>query len=241
MKNVALFSLFVLVFASGCREIAGRRVRGSGNVTPQTRTVSGFREVHVSGAIDVYVKQDSSSSVRIEADDNIIEYVVTEVNGSTLEIFTEHGFNLRPSHKIKVYVSNPSYEGFEVSGASAIMSENEITSGNQININLSGASEGKLELNAPKVSVDVTGASSANLRGRTKDLDVNASGASRVRGFELLTENTTVDLSGASNAEVYASVSLHGEASGASHVTYLGNIGHNVNTSGASHVNKKND
>jgi hypothetical protein len=53
MKKVFLFSLTILVFASGCREIAGRRVRGSGHITSQTRSVSGFNNVHVSGAIDV--------------------------------------------------------------------------------------------------------------------------------------------------------------------------------------------
>jgi len=241
MKNVFLFSLLILVFASSCREIAGRRVRGSGNVTSQTKSVSGFRNVNVSGAIDVYVKQDSSTSVRVEADDNILEYVVVETNGSTLDIYTEHGFNLHPSHKIKVYVSNPSYEELGVSGASALIGENEISSSDHLSLNVSGASEGRLELNAPKVSVETTGASSADLRGKTKELDLNASGASKVRGYDLLSEKANVDISGASHAEVYASVSLDGDASGASHVSYLGNAVNNIRPSGASHVGKKND
>jgi hypothetical protein len=239
MKNFLFLSLIILVFASGCREIAGRRVRGSGNVTSQTRSVSGFRNIEVSGAIDVYVKQDSSTSVRVEADDNILEYVQVHTDGSTLEIYTESGFRLRPSNKIKVYVSNREYEDLSVSGASSIIGENEINSGNKVSLSVSGASDGRLVINAPKVSVEVTGASSADLRGKTKDLDAHASGASKIRGYELLAENADVDISGASHAEVYASVSLDGDASGASSVYYMGSASNSIRPSGASHVGKK--
>lgn len=241
MKNVFFFLLIILVFGTSCHEIIGRRVRGSGHITPETRSVSAFTHVDVSGAIDVFVKQDSSTSIKVEADDNIQQYIRVEANGLTLEIYTEDGFNLRPSHKIKVYVSNPHFNGFQVSGASSIMSENEINSSETVTVNLSGASEGTLDINAPKVNVEATGASSAHLRGKTKDLDANASGASKIRGFELLSENANVDVSGASHAEVYASVRLDGDASGASHVSYLGNASNSVQTSGASHVGKKND
>src|SRR5262245_31275046 len=117
MKKLALFSLVILVFASGCREIAGRRVRGSGHITTQSRNVSDFRNVEVGGAIDVYLKQDSSTSVKIEADDNLLEYVEIQTEGSTLRIHTSRGVNLRPSDKIKVYVSNPSFEDLDAGGA----------------------------------------------------------------------------------------------------------------------------
>jgi hypothetical protein len=239
MKKIALFSLVILVFASGCREIAGRRVRGSGNIITENRTATGFNSIDVSGAIDVYIKQDSTTSVKVEADDNILEYIEVHTNGSTLEIYTEGSIRLRPSHKIKVYLSNPEYKDLQASGASSVHSENEITSANALHIGLSGASEGRLEVNAPKVSVNLTGASNANIKGKTKDFEGGASGASEIRGFDLLTENADVDASGASNIEIYASVKIAGQASGASSVNYKGNAQATVEKSGASSVNKK--
>ena len=239
MKKLALLSLVILVFASGCREIAGRRVRGSGNIVSENRTESGFNSIDVSGDIDVYIKQDSASSVKVEADDNILEYIEVHTDGSTLEIYTEGNIRLKPSHKIKVYVSNPEYKDLQVSGASSIRSENEITSPGALHVDISGASEGRLEVNAPKVSVNLTGASNANIKGKTKDFDGGASGASEIRCFDLLTENAEVDASGASSIEVYASVKIAGQASGASSVNYKGNAQVNVEKSGASSVNKK--
>lgn len=239
MKNVLFFSLIILVFASSCTDISGRRVRGTGNITSETRKVSGFRNIDVSGAIDVYVKQDSVTSVKVDADDNIQQYIQVHSNGSTLEIYMDRGLRIRTSRKIKVYISNPTFDGFEISGASSVIGENEINSNERIRLQLSGASEGRLDINAPGVTVDIAGASSANLRGRTKDLEANASGASKIRAFDLLSENANVDVNGASHADIYASVSLNGEASGASGVNYSGNAPNNVKTSGASHVSKK--
>jgi hypothetical protein len=175
----------------------------------------------------------------VEADDNILEYIEVHTDGSTLEIYTEGNIRLKPSHKIKVYVSNPEYKELQVSGASSIRSENEITSPDALHVDLSGASEGRLEVNAPKISVNLTGASNANIKGKTKDFEGSASGASEIRGFDLLTENAEVDASGASNIEVYASVKIAGQASGASGVNYKGNAQVNVGKSGASSVNKK--
>jgi hypothetical protein len=239
MKKIVLFSLVIFVFATGCREIAGRRVKGSGHIITENRTATGFNSIDVSGAIDVYVKQDSTTSVKVEADDNILEYIEVHTEGSTLEIYTENNINLRPTNKIKVYISNPQYKEIQVSGASSVRCENEITSADALDVGLSGASEGSLELNAPKVSVNLTGASNASVKGKTKDFEGSVSGASEIRGFDLLSENANVDASGASHIEIYASVKIDGQASGASSVNYKGNAQSSVEKSGASSVNKK--
>ena len=238
MKKVFLFLLVVTVFASGCREMSARRERGSGNITSQNRQVSGFNSIDVSGAIDVYVKQDSATSVKVEADDNLLEYVEVYTENSTLVIHTERGIRMRPSNKIKVYISNPSYKEFEISGASDIFSESPITSNETLHIGLSGASGGKMEFNSPRITVQVTGASHLSARGKTKDFEGDASGASEIKCFDLLTENSTVEVSGASSAEIFASVKLQGSASGASNIKYKGNATTSISSSGASGVNK---
>ncbi|HJS55612.1 MAG TPA: head GIN domain-containing protein [Chitinophagaceae bacterium] len=238
MKKLALFSFVILLFASGCREIAGRRVRGNGHITTETRTASNFNSIDVGGAIDVYVRQDSAASIKIEADENLHEFIEVHTSGSTLEIHTQRGARIRPTHKIRVYVSNPSFREFEVSGASSIRSETEIVSNEMLSVNISGASEGRLEFNAPKVYVDLSGASNVSIKGKTKDLEADASGASKIKCFDLLSENTDIEVSGASSAEVYASVRLAGSASGASSVKYKGNATSSVSSSGASGVNK---
>jgi hypothetical protein len=96
-----------------------------------------------------------------------------------------------------------------------------------------------MDIKSPVVGVEITGASTATLTGETRELKVNGSGASKAKCFGLPAENAHVKLSGASGAEVFASVKLDANASGASHVKYKGNpaeVGQSV--SGAASVKK---
>lgn len=238
MKKLLFWSFIIIITASGCRDIFGKRVRGSGNTKSEARSVSQFNNIDVSGAIDVYVKQDSVASVHVETDDNLLEYVEVINDGGTLDIHQRHGFNLRPSHKIKVFVSNPSFKHFEASGACNIYSENRITSNELVSIDLSGASDIKMEVSAPKVTADLSGASKITMKGETKEFRVDGSGATDIKCFDLMSENTWVEITGAGNAEVHASVKLDVHVSGAGDIKYKGNASVSQSVSGAGSVKK---
>jgi hypothetical protein len=137
-----------------------------------------------------------------------------------------------------VYVAAPSFRTIDVSGASNIVGENKLVSDETLDIELSGASEAKVDLKAPRINAEVTGASTITLTGETKDLNVIGSGASGAKCFELMTENTTVDISGASSAEVFASVKLDAQASGASEIKYKGTPAITQDINGASSIKK---
>jgi len=242
MRRILPVLLISSVILSSCHGwFGGDRIRGNGNVTTQSRNVSGFSGIDVSGAINVYVKQDSSESVRIEADANLMEYVVTRVENGVLAIYPDDHSNLNPTRSINVYVSGRNFKYFEASGASDIRGESKIQGSEEIEFNASGASKIELDIKAPKVAGDISGASSLRLTGETKDVYLHATGASNAKCFELMAENADVDISGASGASVFASVSVKGEASGASHVKYKGAATNVVvNTSGAGSVSKQN-
>ncbi|MDP9229574.1 MAG: DUF2807 domain-containing protein, partial [Bacteroidota bacterium] len=99
---------------------------------------------------------------------------------------------------------------------------------------------GTLNLGAPKINADISGASHIELQGESKDVTIESSGASHANCMELMAENVQVDVSGASNAEVYASIKLDAEASGAGNVRYKGNAAVSQRTSGAGSVSKVN-
>lgn len=214
-------------------------INGSGNIVTQSRTTEKFNSVDVSGAINVYVKQDSAQqTIKVETDDNLQEYIDIHEDNGVLYISQRDNYSLDPSKKIKVYVSATYFKRFNISGASNIYSENKLVSSETLDIDMSGASEIKLDVKAPRINADITGASSVMISGETKDFNVEGSGASDIKSFDLMTENTTLDISGACSAEVFASVKLDVEASGASGIKYKGNAAVNQDVSGASSVKK---
>lgn len=241
MKRIFLLSFFGSLFFSSCSYIGGKRIHGNGNVVTQDRTAGKFTSVDISGAIDVYLKQDSSQqAIKVETDENLQELVEIHEENGVLYISPRDNYNLDPSNAIKVFVTAPHFRTLGVSGASNVYGENRLTSSETLDIDLSGASEIKLDMKAPRINAEITGASSVVLTGETKDFNVEGSGASDIKCFDLRTENTTLDVSGAFSAEVNASVKLDVHASGASGIKYKGTPSVTSDISGASSVNKVN-
>lgn len=238
MKRHSIFFILFSVLLVSCRFTNGKRIHGNGNIKTETRTTGTFSNVHVTSNINVYVKQDSVIAVRIETDENLLEYIHIKVDGSTLEIEEEDGYNLRSKKGIKVYVSGPLFKQFKASGACNIFSENQIKSNDPIVIKLSGACDVNMDIDAPEIGVNLSGAGTIALRGQTKDLKIDGSGATKIKCFDLATENTDIEMSGAGNAEVFASVKLNVKVSGAADVKYKGNAEVNQKVSGAGSVKK---
>ena len=238
MQKILLFALVVLMTATSCRQIFAKRVRGNGSVGTETRQVANFNSIDVSGAIDVYVSQSPESSIKIEGDQNLLEYVEVYEEGGTLRIHTRKGINIKPTRSMKVHVSNPDFKGFEASGACNIIGQNMIKTSGNVRIDLSGASDVDMQLDAPKIETEVSGAGSVKLAGKTKDFSVDGSGSTEVQCFDLLAENVRIDISGAGDAQVFASVKLDVDVSGAGNVRYKGNANVTQNISGAGSVKK---
>lgn len=237
MKKLIFFLFISSVLSYGC-DVFDKRIRGDGNIKTETRSVSQFNGISVSGAIDAYVRHDSVSSVKVEAEENLLELIEVNNQGGTLHIHERNGYNLRPTRDIKVYVAGPEFRNFRASGACDIYSENKLISPETIDIHISGASSVKLDLNAPSVNAGLSGACSVDLRGQTKNVELDGSGASKFLCFDLLAENVSVEISGAGEAQVFASVKLDVRVSGAGTVHYKGNASVNQRVSGAGSVNK---
>lgn len=235
MNRLILFIAASIVFAS-CDYIGGRRISGNGNVSTESRPLTGFTGIRVGGAVDVVVTQDSAFGVKVETDENLQQYYETYVEDGMLRIREVRNMNPRPSRKTIVHVSAPELRNFGVSGACSVKSTNRLRSGETILVDISGASDADLDLDAPAVAVELTGASSADLKGQTQTLTIKGSGSSDVNAYDLLSENTEVRLSGAGSAEVHASLKLEAKTSGAAHIRYRGSPSLNSSISGAGSV-----
>ncbi|MBA2499466.1 MAG: DUF2807 domain-containing protein [Chitinophagaceae bacterium] len=239
MQKILLFALVLLMTATSCRQIFAKRVKGNGSVGTETRQASNFNSIDVSGSIDVFVTQSPETSIRIEGDNNLLEYLEVYEEGGTLRIHTRKGVNIKPSRSMKVYVSNPDFKNFEASGACNIIGQSMIRTNEKVRIDLSGSSDVDMQIDAPRIDTEVSGAGTVKLSGKTKDFTVDGSGSTNVKCFDLLAENVRIDISGAGDAQVFASVKLDVDVSGAGNVKYKGNANVTQDISGAGSVRKQ--
>src|SRR4030095_8445182 len=177
MRQILIIAAVSLLLFSSCREVFDKRIRGNGNITTQTRSAGDFNGIDVSGSINVYARQDSSPSIRVETDENLQQLIETNEQGGVLHIRERPGFHLRSTRPIKVYVSSRSFKNFEASGACDIFGEGKITSNVNVHFELSGSCDADMDLSAPKISVDMSGAGKIKLKGETKEFRVEGSGS----------------------------------------------------------------
>ena len=232
--SVAIFLSLLLGITSlfaGCNVIGG--VHGDGNVLKETRKVSNFDGIEVSGAFDIIIKQGATEEVIVEADANLLPLIRTDVVGSTLQIETRKPIN--HVTVMKVYVTVKDLKRIDVSGAVDINTDGRITVP-ELSFESSGASESKMELAVQKLKLDCSGASKLRFSGSATEVGMDLSGASDIFAFDLLAENYDIDISGAGNAQINVSKKIRAEISGAGSVKYKGspaNVDQSVSGAGS--------
>src|SRR5688500_11183561 len=169
MKKIIILIFIVPVLLSACF-FGGERIKGNGNIRTDQRSVSAFDEVEVHGAVHVFITQGELQPVRIEGDENLLEYVEIIEQGDKLEIRNREGVNLDPSGELKVYLTAPQFNRIDVSGASQVISQSKISTNDNLVINSSGASQINLQVDAPEIRSGLSGSGEMHLKGETRRL-----------------------------------------------------------------------
>jgi hypothetical protein len=238
-KKTLWFLLAFPILLFSCQNFLGKRVRGNGNIQTQDRQVSDFKNVEVGGAAKVYVSQGDHASVKVEVDDNLQQYVEVRQEGNRIIVRERSGFHLVPTGDLKIYVTAPVYNSIDVSGACDIIGQTKLSNPEDLDMEVSGAGDIHMEADAPNIKAHISGSGSIDMKGQTKSVYLELTGAAHAHCFDLLSEDTKVDISGAGSAEVFASVKLDADVSGAGNVTYKGNAPTvNQHVSGAGSVRK---
>jgi hypothetical protein len=233
-----LLLTFPLIFGS-CDDFSGKRVHGNGNTRTEDRPVSDFKNVEIGGAAKVLISQGDQASVKLEGDDNLLQYITVRQEGDKIYIHEKDGIHLVSNNNLRIYVTAPLFHSIDVSGACDVTGQTKISSQEHLDVELSGAGNLKMEIDAPSIKVECSGTGAIYLKGQTKNAEIGISGVGSAHCYDLMAENTSVEISGVGSAEVYASVKLDAEVSGAGSVKYKGDAAEvSKHVSGAGSVHK---
>lgn len=237
MKKALILIALVSLLGS-CRWMRYKRVTGNGNITTTTRNVSHTERIKLEGSYEVEITQGATPSVRIEADENLMSYILTDQDGGFLRIHSREHFNLSTDHGIKVYIVTPKLEEVRLSGAGNVTGMNKFTGGDRLVLNISGAGDMTLDVNTPKVDASVAGSGTIRLKGETQEQHVQLSGVGDYKAEDLKSERSTVRITGAGNAWVFADETLDVHVAGVGSVYYKGSAQVTQQVAGAGDVKK---
>jgi hypothetical protein len=222
MKKITGITLAIVVVLGTSCMWDGHRVKGNGNLTTQSKPIGDINGVKLHSSFDVTLIEGTPSNVKIEAEENIIQYIDLHVENGILNIRTEENVSFRTNKKIKIYVTAPSFNRVENSGSGDITSDTKISNDSKLNLDVTGSGNVKLDIDAPEVDATLTGSGDLKLSGETKKFHGEVTGSGDIRAMELLAEEANVQVTGSGGIDVYSSVKVTASITGSGDIRYKG-------------------
>ena len=195
----------------------GDTLRETNNVMSEARDVSGFNEVELKGVGNLSLEQTGSESLTVEAEEDVLPKIRTEVENKRLIISPERNTSINTTKPINYKLTVKDLNTLEVSG--------------------SGNVEAK-DINTDELAVTIGGAGDVEIRGSADSQEVEISGSGEYRAGDLESKEATIDVRGSGLATVNVSDELEAEVSGSGSVEYIGDPMVQQEVSGAGEVRK---
>ena len=199
-------------------------IKGNGQVKTETRQVTTFSSLASLGSMNVEISYGSSNSITIEADENLLPYIETTVEGGKLTIKPKKNVNLRSSVKMIVHVSMTKISSLQLSGSGNMNGEGSFTNDDKTDVSVSGSGNLNLNFDSFKdLDIAVSGSGNITLKGNATDnLSAHISGSGNIDCSGIRSNDVDAKISGSGNVKVYAQNSIDAKISGSGNVFYKG-------------------
>ncbi|MEX2587871.1 MAG: DUF2807 domain-containing protein [Actinomycetota bacterium] len=179
----------------------GGTVMGSGVVVTEDREVAGFDSVVLKGIGELYIEFTGEESLSIEAEDNILPVLISEVSGNELVLGPRPGTGISTTEPIIYRLTVSGLSAVSVSGSATVDARGIVSD---------------------RLTASSSGSSDMRITGRVDRLHVDISGSGSFWGRRLESAHARVEVSGSGDVVVNASESLDVRSSGSSDVRYSG-------------------
>lgn len=202
-----LFLLFAFLFTNnlsyGQRGIFGSGfniLTGSGNVKTEVRNLTGFTKVETIGSINVFISKADAFEVKIEADDNLLPYIVPEVKENTLVVRMKDNFSYRNAKKMNVYVSMPQLTALATRGSGSITSESKF-SGDEMVVKTQGSGSINFSFDGKSAVISTQGSGGIKFMGSINKVEVGTNGSGSIKA-QLESESAHLYVAGSGNVNI---------------------------------------
>jgi Putative auto-transporter adhesin, head GIN domain len=208
------------------------------DVKKENRKVNDFSEIGLSISADLYLSQGSNTEVIIEADEDVLEKIITEVRGNELVIKFEKWYNHRGTGKIKVYVTTKNINKLVISGSGDIIAKTAIKT-ERMGFVISGSGSVLIDdLTVKDIHAIISGSGDIRVGGKTTanelDVTVTGSGGFDSRGLEFKEGDFVI--TGSGSIKAFVSEELEANITGSGRILYKGKPIIDANITGSGRI-----
>jgi hypothetical protein len=217
----------------------GGGVPGSGEIQTETRDTGAFEAIAIEypGA-EIVIRQGDKETVEIEADDNLLPQLSTEVRSGMLTIKnveTEWNAMVNPSSPVKINITVKDLTEITLSAPVGDLEVIDLQT-DSLRLIVSGGAQVRLQgIQVNVLDSLLSGAGDIQASGAAGELKLILSGLGNFNAADLRSNKATIELSGMGGATVRVEEELAATITGAGSIQYFGHphVEQNVNGAGS--------
>jgi hypothetical protein len=207
----------------------------------ETRKVAEFDQIELSIPANLYLIQGSKNELIIEADDDLLGKIKTEVFGTNLNIQFEKWYNYKGVGSINIYITVQEIKRMNLSGSGDIIAKSAI-SADKLSFEISGSGSILIhELSVKSVNATITGSGDIKLNGNTRagELDVTVTGSGDFECENIEFKNGEMSVTGSGTIRAHVIDELDANVTGSGRIYYKGDPVVDAEVTGSGKVKKE--
>lgn len=186
--------VILLVFPFFTYAKCDEHVKGNGNVKTDARSVNSFSKISSAGSIDVIIEQGNTEEAEVITDENLQQYIITEVKNNTLSIHIKDKVSIS-STKLIVKVKCRELTAISAGGSGDISTSNELKS-EKLAISQGGSGDFDLHLNVGTLEISKAGSGDFELEGKIQKLEVSSAGSGDLNASKTTLGDAAISMAG---------------------------------------------
>ena len=195
-------------------------IQGNVNVISENRTITfPISEIKVQQGIHLYLSQGNDVDLKVEADENIIDLLISEIDNGVLKIYFKE--NIKNAKAKNVYLTTASISKINCSSGASVTSETTFKL-NSLDLQANSGSAIEMKVHTENIKTSSSSGSKITLEGQTTSFTGESSSGSTIAADKLKSSNVTVSASSGANITVFVMDNLNANASSGGNISYKG-------------------
>jgi hypothetical protein len=222
MKTLISILTLLIIGTNLNAQMFTKKITGNGKIISENRNLSDYDKISVAGSFDIKLVKGKEGAISINADENLMEYLETEVENGHLKIHPEKGYQLKSAKKITITVSFETIDAISLAGSGNV-STADVLNASELNLNLAGSGEINLSISTKNLTSHIAGSGNIKLSGNSDVLRCDIAGSGNLEGDDLKATASHINIAGSGNVKVHAVSEIHSKIVGSGDVIYTGN------------------
>jgi len=223
MKKVFTSILALLVFSISTQaQFYHKKIKGNGHLTTKTRTVGDYNKIGVAGSFNVELIKGTEGEITIQAEENLMDYIITDVKDGQLKIKTKKGYQIKSTKKIKITIPFSDVEAISLAGSGNIYTTQTIKA-KELQLAVAGSGGMNLNISTGQVNTSISGSGNMKLQGDSNQFSCKIAGSGNLNGYNLKANIANAKVAGSGNIKIHAMNEIHAKIAGSGNIYYTGN------------------